>query len=160
MSNGQVWMCRESAMVPVEDEDGNEVPTLFTKGKTTIREGHELLDRFGEFFEPLKVDYEVDDGEPEGKSGGVGAAIKKAVGKKAAAKPTPAAKKAAAQKVAESNKGTTAAPVSDKDLKSKDVPTPPAGHVPNPDPAGKSGPEGGIGKGTEASALTDDPKLV
>jgi hypothetical protein len=152
MSNGQIYMCKESAMVPHEDDDGSEVPTLLTKGKTTVREGHILLDKFPELFEPLKVDFEVDDGQPVAGGNESSRSVRRGATKRAAKK---AAAKAVAKKAAESPEGHPALPTTD----TKPTDTPPAGHVPQPDPAGEGGPEGGVKSGTEAPALNDDPKL-
>lgn len=55
-SKSDIYICKENAMVPL---DG--VPTLFTKGQTRVRAGHELLKLYPELFEPITVHYDVEE---------------------------------------------------------------------------------------------------
>jgi len=57
MSNN-ILVCRESAVVKVDGER-----YVFTRGVTRVRDGHPLLDRFGEYFEPIAVHYDLPDVE-------------------------------------------------------------------------------------------------
>lgn len=53
--SGGVFVPRESFTAEV---DGVEV--AFVKDSTRVREGHPILERLGHLFEPIKVDYEVE----------------------------------------------------------------------------------------------------
>jgi hypothetical protein len=53
--NGQLYVARESF---VAELDG--FAQSFEAGKTLVREGHEILDRYPHLFEPAKAHYEVE----------------------------------------------------------------------------------------------------
>ena len=38
----------------------NGVETTFFRGRTLVREGHEILEKYGEMFEPVRATYEVE----------------------------------------------------------------------------------------------------
>lgn len=155
-SDSEIYMCKESAVVPYPDADGNEVPTLITKNRHTARKGSKMLEMFGEFFEPVKVDYDVDtvaeSNEDKGKP--------PTAPRKVAAAARKAAKATGSKTVEAQVKANTGSAAAGGKPPKAEVPTPPAGHVGNEDPAGEGGPDAGVAKGAEADPLhPEDPKL-
>jgi hypothetical protein len=58
-STGQIYVASTSGVASTPDGE-----IVFTKGVTRIREGHPLLKQLGHYFEPLEVQYEVEDTTP------------------------------------------------------------------------------------------------
>lgn len=56
-STGQIYVANESGVASVEGFG----ELVFTKGVTRVREGHPILKQLGHYFEPLTVQYEVED---------------------------------------------------------------------------------------------------
>ena len=106
MASTDIYVAKESAFV---DYDGGQVQ--LNKGMTRVRAGHELLKLYPQFFEPLKVQYDVvEDTSSRTRDTGRADARKTAEpAAKAEAKP---AEKPAAAKTAETHK--TAAPAAKK----------------------------------------------
>ena len=55
-----LFMCRNSFAAKVDGVDAT-----FIAGKTIVREGHDILRRFGENFEPLRVTYDIEQATDE-----------------------------------------------------------------------------------------------
>lgn len=76
MADGAILVAREGAMLEYE---GRRV--FLNAGKTTVREGHPILKGREHLFEPLAVDFEV-----EQDAGDTGTAQKQTRGRKPAAR--------------------------------------------------------------------------
>lgn len=55
--SGEILVAKSTALVWV---DGRQATVA--AGRTTVRAGHPILEQYGDLFEPLRVDYEL---EPE-----------------------------------------------------------------------------------------------
>ena len=52
---GVIYTPKESFVASV-----NGIDETFVRGRTYVREGHEILELYGEMFEPLRAHYEVE----------------------------------------------------------------------------------------------------
>ena len=56
-STGQIYVAKTSGVASVKDY--GEI--VFTAGVTRIREGHPILKQIGHYFEPLTIQYDLED---------------------------------------------------------------------------------------------------
>lgn len=56
-STGQIYVAKDSGVASVPEY--GEI--VFTKGVTRIREGHPILKQLAPYFEPLTVQYDIED---------------------------------------------------------------------------------------------------
>lgn len=119
-----ILVCKTSAMIEI---DG--VPTPVHAGQTRVRRGHPLLERYGDLFEPIQVQYDTRENTSD-RTRDTGRAD--AGGNEPTAAAKRAAKKAAAAVQKKVNPSTATAKGRSQ-LKKSAVPTPP---VANPQAQG------------------------
>lgn len=59
MANNDILIATKTASLVF-----NGRPIVIKQGRTTVREGHPLLDAAGGMFEPLRVDFDLEDAKP------------------------------------------------------------------------------------------------